>query len=402
MRFQRASIAFKRPSLLISMLLSMGLLDEIVAGFPVVGLPLLRDQLHLGYTQAGFLFTIGAFSGLIFDPIINLLSDRGSKRYWILGGLLLFAATYIFAGSAPNFALLLLAFILMAPGSEAAIGLSQAALVDFYPSKSSWVMTRWTLLSGIGDVLAPFLIAAIATLHLGWTALCWFGAALWIGPAIIIGLQPFSQVKADEAKDGEDNEEQYETTSAELIAGLRTALRDPQLLRWAALTAVPTMVDEMFLGFTALYLQDVLHASQAMIGVIVGIHMVGALLGLLILDRFLLHRFQGRHLLIYLSLIMLIAMIVFLTIDQLWVATLALFVIGLCAANWYPLTKGKAYSILPGRTGTVRAVVSLFNVVDVALPGLVGLIAGHFGILAGISVLGTAPILMLVLLVLYQ
>lgn len=160
------------------------------------------------------------------------------------------------------------------------------------------------------------------------------------------------------------------------------------------------MVDEMFLGFTALYLHDILHASQATIGLIIGIHMAGALLGLFVLDRFLVHRFKARHLLIYLSLVVLMAMIVFLTIHQLWIVTLSLFVTGLCAANWYPLAKGEAYSMLPGRTGTLRAVVSLFNIIDVVLPGLVGIIAGRFGILAGVSVLGTAPILMLVLLAL--
>ena len=395
MRFWRHSFKANRPSLLISMLLSMGLLDEIVAGFPVVGLPLLRDHFHLNYAQSGLLFTIGAFSGLIFDPIINLLSDRGSKRWWILWGLVCCAATYVFTGLAPNYPLLLLAFIFMAPASEAAIGLSQAALVDIYPGKSSWVMARWVLLGGIGDVLAPFVIAGIAFLHFGWTALCILAATLWIIPALIIELQPFPHTQTNHEDDW--NEEQN-VSSIGLIAGFRVALRNPELLRWAALTVVPTMVDEMFLAFVALYLHDILHASEATIGLIVGIHMVGALLGLFILDRFLLHRFKARHLLIYLSLVVLIAMIVFLTIHQLWVATLSLFIIGMFAANWYPLAKGEAYSTLPGRTGTVRAVVSLFNILDVVLPGLVGIVAGRFGILAGISVLGTAPILMLVLL----
>ena len=397
MLFRRNSFTFNRPSLLISMLLSMGLLDEIVSGFPVIGLPLLRDHFHLNYTQSGLLLTVGGFSGLIFDPIINLLSDRGSKRYWILGGLVFFAATYIFAGLAPDYLLLLMAFIFMAPASEAAIGLSQATLVDFYPGKSSWMMTRWVLLSGIGDVLAPFVIAGIASFHLGWTALCLLAAVLWIVPAIIVGLQPFPQTKTRVEK---DSDEEQDVSKTGLIVGLRIALHNPELLRWAALTAIPTMVDEMFLGFVALYLHDILHASEATIGLIIGIHMVGALLGLLILDRFLLHRFKARHLLVYLSLMVLIAIIVFLTIHLLWVATLALFVIGMFAANWYPLAKGKAYSIMPGRTGTVRAVVSLFNILDVMLPGLVGIVAGRFGILAGVGILGTAPILMLVLLVL--
>jgi predicted MFS family arabinose efflux permease len=83
---------FRQVSLLPSVLLSMGLLDEVVTGFPVVGLPLLRDQFGLSYEQVGVLFGMSALCGMILDPIINLLSDRSSKRWWVLAGLLGLAA----------------------------------------------------------------------------------------------------------------------------------------------------------------------------------------------------------------------------------------------------------------------------------------------------------------------
>jgi len=44
------------------------------------------------------------------------------------------------------------------------------------------------------------------------------------------------------------------------------AVRNPLLLRWGVLALIPTMVDEVFLGFVALYLRDVLHASEVTIG----------------------------------------------------------------------------------------------------------------------------------------
>jgi len=56
-------------------LLSMPLLDELISGFPVVGLPLLRDQLGLSYDQVGLLFSVGALSGMVIEPFINILSD---------------------------------------------------------------------------------------------------------------------------------------------------------------------------------------------------------------------------------------------------------------------------------------------------------------------------------------
>jgi hypothetical protein len=48
-------------------LLSTVLLDGLITGFPVVGLPLLRDQLGLSYGQIGLLFSVEALSGMILS-----------------------------------------------------------------------------------------------------------------------------------------------------------------------------------------------------------------------------------------------------------------------------------------------------------------------------------------------
>ena len=373
-------------------LLSVALLDELTAGFPVVGLPLLRDRLALSYQQVGLLFTIGALSAMVLEPVINLLSDRGSKRWWVIGGLLLLALGSVLIGNLTQYVLLLLAFALGNPAGSAAVGLSQATLIDSAPQGATRAMTRWTLLSSVGDFLSPLVVAAIVALGLGWTALCWFAASLWLVAAIALSFQRFPQ-PVDTA--GDDNSEQ----KMNVWAGLREALRDPVLLRWAVLSIIPTMVDEVFLGFEALYLHDVLHTSKEVVALIVAIQMVGALLGLFVLDRIVSNmRIAPPRLLRWLALLTLAGMVVFLTTHSIVVATIALFIISLSAAGWYPVAKAQAYVRLPGRSGTVRAVVSLGAPFDVALPGIVGLIAGRFGLLAGLGFLGLAPALMLLLI----
>src|SRR5215469_9209030 len=69
-----------------AMLLSMALFDELTCGFLVIALPLLRDRLHLSYAEAGLLFTVGALASLVVEPVINVVSDIGSKRIPILVG----------------------------------------------------------------------------------------------------------------------------------------------------------------------------------------------------------------------------------------------------------------------------------------------------------------------------
>src|SRR5450755_1822935 len=115
MFIRRIFVRSRRGSLLNVLLINMGLLDELIAGFVFIGLPLLRGQLGLTYEQIGLIFSVAALSGIVFEPPLYLLSDRGSKRWWILGGLLGLTAAYILAGSANSFVLLMVAFALMYP-----------------------------------------------------------------------------------------------------------------------------------------------------------------------------------------------------------------------------------------------------------------------------------------------
>jgi len=370
----------------------MGLLDEVISGFPFVGLPLLRDQFGLSYEQVGVLFGVSALSGMILAPLINLLSDRRSKRWWILAGLLGLVLSFVLMGSAHHFDVLLLAFILYAPAGDAGVGLSQAVLIDQAPQNGTRTMTRWVLMSSIGDVLSPLTVALIVTLHLGWPALCWLGAALWLGATMAIGPQRFPNTHDAAANNNTSSD-------ASLWAGLRHALRDPLLLRWAALALIPTMLDEVFLGFVSLYLHDILHASQEAIGLILTFALAGALLSLFALDRLIISMtIPPRRLLLWFVVLGLLGVIGLLTTRSIVLAACALFVISLGAAGWYPIAQAEAYTRLPGRSGTVRAVLSLGAPFEVALPGIVGFIAGRFGLLAGVGFLGLAPLLMLMLL----
>lgn len=52
--------------------------------------------------------------------------------------------------------------------------------------------------------------------------------------------------------------------------------------------------------------------------------------------------------------------------------------------------------------GLVRAIISLGAPLDVALPGVVGLLSARFGLLAGLALLGAAPILILLALIGYK
>ncbi len=64
-----------------ALLLAVELCDEAISGIPSVGLPLARQQLGLNYVQMGLILSVAGLSSMIFEPVINLLSDRGSLQW---------------------------------------------------------------------------------------------------------------------------------------------------------------------------------------------------------------------------------------------------------------------------------------------------------------------------------
>lgn len=407
-------------------LLSYGLFDEIIAGLPVVGLPLLRDHLGLSYEQIGLLFAVGSCSAMVLEPIINALSDHHSKRWWILGGLLCLILSYVMAGSASNYIVLLLVFALYYPAAGTAVGLAEATLIDADPARSIATMTRWTLLASVGDILAPLLVTGLVSFHQGWPEICWLAASLWAGLLLLTAVQPFPRQAAersepkdqtsrsertdraqlDPASGGEKTDRASEKSRASTWRTLSQAVRNPRLLRWGLLALIPTMVDEVLLGFVVLYLRDILHASEITIGLLLTGALLSSLFGLALLDRLpWLRRAASKvphRLLAGMAVVVLVGMLLLLTTRTIWLVGLALGVVSLGAAGWYPIAQAQTYAQLPGHSSLVRAITGLGAPFDAALPAIVGFLAARFGLLAGLALLGSAPLLILLALIGYS
>jgi fucose permease len=330
---------------------------------------------------------------MLLDPFINLLSDRHSKRYWIPGGLLLLGASFALIANTSAFALLACAFVLIYLATTAAVGLSETVLIDQNPQESTRTMTRWTITSNIGDLLGPILVSLIIIRSSGWSILCWIACIAWLTMACIVGLQRFPQA----AQNSEEGEEDEDTPSVRLLDGLREALRDPELVRWAVLSLIPSMLDEIFIVYATFYLRDVISVNTGLIGILLAIHMIGEFVGLFVLDHILLQRMTPERLLTCLALLVIASMVGFLTLRSTLWAGVMLFSLGLGVTGLYPIATAQAYKQFPGRSGTVRAVMSLGAPFEVVLPYITGFVADRFGIVASLCLLGTAPLLILLL-----
>lgn len=400
----------------------MAFLDELISGFPVVALPLIREDLSLSYAQVGLLFTAGHIASWFLEPFMALYSDRlPSKRPLVLGGLLGLGAGFALAGSANSYGLLLLAFTLVFPASGAAVGLSQATLIELVGSNGPRAMARWTLLSALGDLAAPLAVAVAVTLHAGWRALFWLAALLWLamaalfwrqrfpnrrseGPAERIemagverGAHPVGRAAVEAENAGETAAGEEAKRPAGLLGTLWTALHERDLLRWTGVILAADMLDEVFLGFAALYLTDVVGADAASTSLALGVQTVGGLLGILLFERTV-DRFPPGRRLKVLAGVVLVGFTCLLGTRSFGLAATALFIIGLGAAAWYPVAKAAAYASLPGRPGAVLASIDLLGTpFNALLPSMVGAVAAGLGLVAGLGLLGLAPLAVLTL-----
>jgi FSR family fosmidomycin resistance protein-like MFS transporter len=69
--------------------------------------------------------------------------------------------------------------------------------------------------------------------------------------------------------------------------------------------------------------------------------------------------------------------------------------LGFCNAGWYPVLKGRLYSAMPGQSGTVLSVGSLFGLARALLPLALGLVAQRFHLSVAMWLLLLGPIALL-------
>jgi predicted MFS family arabinose efflux permease len=371
-------------------LFSLPLIDELVSTIPVLAIPLLRSEWDISYSQAGWLLGIGGLSAWLVEPVVNAASDQWPQRRILFLALLGMIVALALAGASSNFTILVFAFLLMGACNGPLLGMGQAFLIDSNLAESLRTMTRWTVMGALGDLAGPALIAAALAWGLGWRGLFWAGALIWLLALFALLLQRLpASVRAGQDSSGEEEAEPF---SWRYIAeNLALALRTPHLVRWLALGLLPSFLDEMFLAFAALFLQDRLGMTSAAISMALMVHIAGGLIGLAWLDRFGRH-FQPARLLGWLALVVLAGLLLFVLTSSPWLAVFALWIVGLGASGWYPIASAEAYRALPGRSGMVRALSSLLAPVEVVAPFLIGLAAQQWGIQIGVALIMLAPL----------
>lgn len=341
--------------------------------------PLFRHDLHLSYDQIGVLLSVPSAVALAVEPVLGVVATGRRRRPVVVAGGGCFAAGLVLIAVAPSFALLLVAFSLLYPASGAFVSLSQAMLMDADPAGREHNMARWTLAGAVGALAGPLLLGAVEWAGLGWRAL--FAGFVVLAAALV--------ALARRRPAGHDQGEQVD------LRGAARALARREVVRWLVLGDLANLLLDVLLGFLALYLVDVAHASPATGGVAVAVWTGAGLAGSAAAIPFL-RRVDGLRYLRVSAYVAAPLFVAFLLVPDTAAKLMLVAVLALVGGGWYPVLQARLYDAL-GQASNLALTVQALVPLNAVLPLVVAALAGRVGLGAALWTLLAAPAALLLL-----
>jgi FSR family fosmidomycin resistance protein-like MFS transporter len=329
--------------------------------------------------------SLPAAIGAVIDPLVGLIGDTGRRRRLVLAGGVAFAASLLVFASAPTLAVLVVASCGLWIASGAFVGLGQATWMDLEPARTERNMATWVVAGSVGDVAGPLVLAGALAVGAGWRSATLAMAAVAL-PVLVAAARLRFSAPHPEIRD---------LRSA--FRGAVGALRRRSVLRWLTLLEVTDLLQDVFLGYVAVYLVDVAGTSPAQAGLGVAVVAVSGLAGDAAVPA-LLRRVEGLRYLRWSAAAMLLAYPTFLLVDGTAAKLALLAPVGLLRAGWYAILDGRLFAELPGRGGTVQAIRSPADLLGSTLPLAIGILAERIGLQPAMWLLLAAPVGLLVLL----
>jgi MFS transporter, FSR family, fosmidomycin resistance protein len=374
--------------------LAVVLVDELVDGTKSAALPLMRQDLHLGYGQVGLLASVPLLLGSVLELPLGLLAGHGRRRRRaVLGGGVVFILALALAAMARSFAGLLVAFVLFFPSSGAFVSLTQSGLMDADPARREQHMARWELAGSAGQVAGPIMLVAVLAAGGGWRS-AYLTLALCAVAAWLVVARRGPGVAAPPAGGDEGQEDAGHHGGAAAVRRAAGALRHAGVARWLVLIQVCDLLLDILTGFLGLYLVDVVHATKEQAALGVAIRLGAGLAGDAALVR-VLERAEGLSVLRASVAAAALLYPAFLLAPGLWPKLLLLAGLTIVTAPWYPVLQARLYRSLPGESGVVVSLSSAASLLGGVVPLAVGFLAQRFGLSWALTSLAVAPLCLL-------
>ena len=333
-------------------------MDEFLSGLPDVLMPTLRSQLGLSLSQVGLLSLALNYVAAFVEPAGALLIDIWKRPLLMAFGAAGIGISTIVIGLAPTFVILLLGFGLYGLTSGALAHTADVVLVEAYPEAPDRIYTRATLLDYAGALLAPLLVSLTFFLGLEWR---WLMVALGMS-SVIYAVVILRTRFTSPAKRPEEREQSGAQTVRD---NLRAVLSNRKALSWI-LFLFSYAILEAPMTFVTIWLREQVGLSQALIGLYGALEMAVGIISLAILDRWL-GRSSYRRVLLIASIALIFLYPLWLFLPGAWTRFTLAIPLSFFFAVYWPIGKAQSLASVPGRGGTLTAVLSVFGLVPIPL-----------------------------------
>ncbi len=371
-----------------SIYLLIEFLDELVYGVGETAWPLMRDDLHLTYTQIGLLLSLPGIIAAFIEPFIGILGDVWKRRALILAGGVFFTLSLLLASASFSFILLLSAFILFHPSSGAFVSLSQASLMDSDAKRHEQNMARWTLAGTLGVLAGPLLLGLFVYLGLGWRGTY----ALLASLSTLILLLAFKRIPPDAFPASRPS-------FGLLLDGFRAALaalKRKEVWRWLLLLEFSDLMLDVLLSYLALYFVDVARVAETQAGIAVAFWLALGLFTDFAFIPFIDRRPDSVKFLRLTAAAQMVFFPLFLLVPGFLPKLVMITFVNFFNTGWYSILQGRLYSALPGQSASLMAIGAVTTPIAKLLPLLIGFLADRFGLQAAMWLLLLGPIALLV------
>jgi MFS transporter, Spinster family, sphingosine-1-phosphate transporter len=158
----------------------------------------LQKDLAINDEQAGRLVTAFMIGYFVTSPVFGWLGDRGSRKWLIAAGILVWSVGTVLTGFAATFAMMLAFRVLVGVGEASYATISPSLISDSYaPAKRNNALTIFYVAIPVGAALGT-IIGGFIFKHWGWRhAFIWAGAP---GLFLALVMLPFAELKRGHAE----------------------------------------------------------------------------------------------------------------------------------------------------------------------------------------------------------
>ncbi len=363
--------------------------DELVFGVGEVALPLIRNDIHLTYTQIGLLLSLPGIIAAFIEPFIGILGDVWKRRLLIIIGGILFTLSLFMTSASYSFLFLLASFVFFFPASGAFVSLSQANLMDSDTRRHEQNMARWTFAGSLGVLAGPLLLGLFLYFGLGWrgtyaalasfSTLCLLAALRYL-PSDLVATPPFPSLGV-------------------VFNGFRSAfasLKRVDVWRWLLLLEFSDLMGDVLFSYLALYFVDIGRATETQAAVAVTVWLALGLITDFLFIPFIDRQQDSMKFLRTTAFMELLAFAVFLLTPGFIPKLIIVIAVNLFNTGWYSILQGRLYSSLPGQSASIMAIGSVTAPLAKLFPFLIGFLADQFGLQTAMWILILGPIALLI------